>query len=154
MKRSLLFLIPVLIVGAAAVFVFGTRGNKPEPNPAVTEPQAQEKPRLENSVFKFNDQRQAQYFVSSNPEHGVTLVEEPGAVTITFSTELTKPSGLSVKRGGKEYGLADTLISSNRLTLTRELAAELPDGLYTVEYRACESKATCHEGSFQFAIKR
>lgn len=154
MKRSLLFAVPVLIVGAAAVFVFGTRGNKPEPNLSTTEPQTQERPRLENSVFRFADQRKARHYVSSNPEHAVTLAEKAAAVTISFNFDLAKPSSISVKQNGKEYAIDETIISADKLTLSRELASELPDGLYEVTYRACWPDATCHNGLFQFAIKQ
>lgn len=154
MKRFILYLIPLLIVGAATAFVFGTRGNKPEPSPTATEPQATEKPRLEDSVFKFDDPKKSAYYVSNTPEHATTLAEVPGSVAITFNFNLAEPSSISVKKDGREYSLGETIISANRLTLSKQLTADLPNGLYTVTYRACWPDRSCHDGSFQFAVKR
>lgn len=154
MKRLILYLIPLLIVAGTAVFVFGTRGNKPEPSPTATEPQANEKPRLEDSVFKFDDPRKSAHYVSNTPEHASTLTEAPGSVAITFNFDLAKPSSISVKKDGKEYAIGETLISADKLTLSRQLMADLPNGLYTVTYRACWPDTSCHDGQFQFGIRR
>jgi methionine-rich copper-binding protein CopC len=152
--KKLLFIIPIAIVAASALYVFGTQGNKPEPDPVQTDEQASEKPKLEDSVSKFSDPIKSAHYVSNVPEHGSTLAEKPGSVAITFNFDLAAPSSISIKHDGREYGSGETLISSNKLTLSRQLSADLPNGLYDVRYRACWPDKSCHDGFFQFAIKR
>ena len=44
--------------------------------------------------------------------------------------------------------------SSDKLSVTRRLDPNAPNGLYTVNYELCWPDGTCHIGQYQFAIQK
>lgn len=78
----------------------------------------------------------------------------PVNIVIDFNFDLAKPSSISITKDGTEYGQGDTTIDTNKLVLRRAFDPVAPDGTYTVNYKACWPDASCHDGSFQFAIMR
>lgn len=150
-------LLPVIITGiiviAAGIFVLSNRNTKFQLPPTVQSPsltnQASEKP---NSTF--TNPKKSAHYESNTPEHGVILAGVPVNVVINFNFDLVKPSEITIENGEKDYGVGDTTIDNNKLAMRRALDTSAPDGIYTIDYKACWSDGSCHEGSFQFAIDR
>jgi plastocyanin len=106
------------------------------------------------SVFNFNTPKKSAHYESNTPEHGSILVAPPINVVIDFNFDLAKPSNISITKDGQEYGVGETVIDTNKLSMRRDFSYEAPDGLYKVMYDACWPDGSCHDGHFEFAIDR
>lgn len=104
--------------------------------------------------YTFQNPKKSAHYESNTPAHGAVLAGAPVNVVIDFNFDLAKPSSISVVSDGKEYGVGEVSIDSNKLSMRRNIGLSSPDGLYTVNYNACWPDGSCHEGSFQFAIDR
>jgi plastocyanin len=102
--------------------------------------------------FTFENPKKSAHYESNAPGHGSVLAGVPVNVVIDFNFDLAEPSTISISSNGKEYGVGDTNIDDNKLSMRRNLDPQAPDGLYTVTYKACWPDSSCHDGSFQFAI--
>lgn len=102
----------------------------------------------------FASPKKAAHYESNTPEHGSTLAGVPVNVVINFNFDLVKPSNISITKDGKEYAVGETSIDDNKLTLRRNMDQTAPDGIHTVNYKACWPDGSCHDGSFQFKINR
>lgn len=103
--------------------------------------------------FEFSSSKKSAHYVSNSPEHGSISAEIPPEVSLRFNFDLAAPSSISIKKDGTEYGVGETKISSDKLTLSRALDPVASSGLYTVTYKACWPDKSCHDGNFQFAVK-
>lgn len=105
-------------------------------------------------TFTFANPKKSAHYETNTPAHGTILAGAPVNIVLDFNFDLARPSSISIIAGDKEYGIGETTIDSNKLTMRRKLDSQAPDGLYTVNYNACWPDRTCHDGSFQFAIDR
>ena len=104
--------------------------------------------------LSFEKPKKSAHYESNTPPHGAILAASPLNVVIDFNFDLTPPSSITIEKDGQEYGVGETKIDPSALALRRDLASEMPDGLYKVSYSACWSDTSCHDGYFQFAIDR
>lgn len=104
--------------------------------------------------FSFSLPKKSAHWEGNIPEHGSTIPAPPVNIVIDANFDLAPPSSISITKDGKEYGTGDTLIDSNKLAMRRLIDGAAPDGVYTVNYKACWPDTSCHDGNFQFAIDR
>ena len=98
--------------------------------------------------------KKSAHFESNTPAHGMVLAAVPINVVIDFNFDLAKPSSIKIEMDGKDLGVGETVIDSNKLSMRRDIDPNAPDGVYTVVYNACWPDGSCHDGNFQFAIDR
>jgi plastocyanin len=161
MIKITLLLLPFLLIaaiacaaepGSAPVSPPTPTPDAPSGSPPVTEPPPA--PESTPGEISFDNPRKAPHYESNTPEHGDILAGVPINITIDFNFDLASGSAISVMNDGKEYGIGELIIDDNKLAMRRSVAADAPDGLYTVSYKACWPDGSCHDGSFQFAIDR
>lgn len=140
--------VSVLIVVGAAYFIF----NKSSSPPVTSTNQEITNESLTSKSFK-NPKKSAHY-ESNTPEHSSILAAVPINVVINFNFDLAKPSEIKIEKDQKDFGVAETEINNNKLSMRREMDPSAPDGIYTVNYNACWPDGSCHDGNFQFAIDR
>lgn len=152
MKQLLLLVVVVVVLGGGVLLL------RPSPTPpAVSELTSSETPTVTDvgkKVINFFNPKKSAHYESNTPAHGVVLAGVPVNVVIDFNFDLAKGSTISVKQGGKEYGVGETKIDPNKLVLRRNIDPSAPDGVFDVFYKACWPDGSCHDGSFQFAIDR
>lgn len=102
----------------------------------------------------FTNPKKSAHYENNTPEHGLTVAGVPINVVINFNFDLAPPSSISITMDGKEYGVGETVIDANKLSMRRKMDPQSPDGIYTVSYNACWPDKTCHDGNFQFKIDR
>jgi plastocyanin len=120
------------------------------PAPTTTEP-----PKAKNDIIQeFDLPKKSAHYESNTPEHEAVLAGIPINVVIDFNFDLAPPSSISIKKGETEHGIGETIIDSNKLAMRKTMDPNSPDGIYTVYYNACWPDGSCHDGKFQFAIKR
>jgi plastocyanin len=107
-----------------------------------------------DSEPEFSNPKKSGHYESNTPEHSAVLAGVPINVVIDFNFDLAPPSAISIKKDGVEYGIGETVIDEGRLAMRRTIDSNSPDGVYTVIYNACWPDGSCHDGNFQFAIKR
>jgi plastocyanin/methionine-rich copper-binding protein CopC len=102
----------------------------------------------------FSNPKKSAHYETNTPEHGATLAGVPANVVIDFNFDLAKPSEIKILKDSKEYGIEETVIDSNKLSMRKKMDPASPDGMYRVEYNACWPDGSCHDGNFQFVIDR
>jgi plastocyanin len=107
-----------------------------------------------DSEPSFEIPKKSAHYESNTPEHEAVLAGIPINAVIDFNFDLVPPSKISILKDDVEYGTGDTIIDEGRLTMRRTMDPKSPDGIYTVYYDACWPDGSCHDGKFQFAIKR
>ena len=140
-KFSKLFILSALVLVLAACSKVSTSGKE-----SASE--------ISPKSFDFSNPTKSAHWESNTPGHGQILAGVPINVVINFNFDLAKPSEISIKSAGREYGVGETKIDDTKLAFRRDLDQNAPDGLYTVSYRACWPDASCHDGNFQFAIDK
>ncbi len=138
----------VLIAVGAAYFIFNKSASPPV---ASTNPEITDKASTSKS---FQNPKKSAHYESNTPEHSATLAAVPVNVVINFNFDLAKPSEIKIKKDGKDFGVAETVIDNNKLSMRRNIDPSAPDGIYAVNYNACWPDGSCHDGNFQFAINR
>lgn len=139
----------VLVLVLAVGLVVWTKFSKQQSQaPTVSESQQSNN----TGNFSFSNPKKSAHYESNTPTHGEVLAGAPINVVIDFNFDLAKPSEIKILRDGVDYGVGETTIDSNKLSMRRNMASDASDGLYTVEYKACWPDASCHDGNFQFAI--
>ena len=136
-------LIIVVILGIG--FIFLNKSLSPVPSVDKNNQQAS---------AEFGNPKKSAHYESNTPEHGSTLAGVPINVVINFNFDLAKPSEITIEKDGKDWGVGETIIDENKLSMRRNMAPNAPDGIYTVNYNACWPDGSCHDGYFQFAIDR
>lgn len=151
MNKSFAVLLVILVLGLGAFLFIKNQGSGPSPSQTQTEPPT--KP--------VNDQvqppKKSAHFESNTPEHGASLAGVPVNVVINFNFDLAPGSQIQIIKdgvGGLDYGLGETIIDKNKLSMRRKMDPASPDQMYTVFYKACWADGSCHDGNFQFKIDR
>src|SRR3989344_8070390 len=98
--------------------------------------------------------KKSAHYESNTPAHGTILAGVPINVVINFNFDLASPSKIEIKKDGVDFGVGETVIDANKLTMRRKMDPAAPEGIYKVAYNACWPDGTCHDGSFEFAINR
>lgn len=137
----------VIIAGIIGWLIFA----KPRPSEKQAAPQQQSSA---EQTLKFENPKKSAHYETNTPAHGAILPGVPVSVVIDFNFDLAVPSSIFITKDGKEYGVGETVIDANKLAMRRDMDQAAPDGLYTVNYRACWPDRSCHDGLFQFAIDR
>ena len=151
MKSIFIFVVVgVVVVSAAFLFL----NNKKAPSNDATPPSITTKQELKTQDFNFENPKKSAHYETNTPSHGAILPTPPINVVIDFNFDLSKPSSIKIEKDGQDFGIGETLIDQNKLTMRRDFEPNAPDGLYTVLYNACWPDKTCHEGNFQFAIDK
>lgn len=117
-------------------------------------PQKQAQQQEGGKTTTFENPKKSAHYESNTPSHGLTLAAPPINVVIDFNFDLAEPSEIKILKDRDDYGADATKIDENKLALRRNMNPDAPDGIYTVEYKACWPDKSCHEGNFQFAINR
>ena len=104
--------------------------------------------------YKYSTPIKAAHWKSNMPSSGEVLSSVPSQVKIDADFNMGPGNFISISKDGKEYGMGDTVLSSDKLSVTRRLDPNAPNGLYTVNYELCWPDGTCHIGQYQFAIQK
>lgn len=139
-----------LLVSLAFILAGCTHQLKPT---STTAPKAA-LPAPASNVIQFSTPKKSAHYETNTPAHAAILAVPPVNVVIDFNFDLARGSSISVTANGQEYGLGETTVDNNKLTLRRVVSPQAPDGIYTVTYKPCWPDGSCHDGSFQFAIDR
>jgi plastocyanin len=153
-KKPIIYGVIAVIVVGAAIFAF-TPKRPPEMEPVSNS--GQETTEQDNEVaseINFNNPKKSAHYETNTPAHGSVLAAPPVNIVIDFNFDLAAPSAISITKDGKEYGLENTVIDDNKLSMRRKFSPDAPDGKYLVTYNACWPDKSCHDGSFEFAIDR
>lgn len=102
----------------------------------------------------FALQKKAPRFKNSTPSHGSVVAGVPTNIVIDSSMNLVTGSTISVINDKKQYGTGQTAIDPLKLSMRRNVDPSAPDGMYTVNYKACHQDGKCYDGKFQFFIDR
>lgn len=151
--KKILTLVVVIVIVVIAFFVIDDRGQEGSQD-VSSMPSATASPSPSAQSFSFNREKKSAHYETNTPAHGSTLAAVPINVVIDFNFDLAEPSSISITNNGKEYGVGDTVIDKNKLSMRRGIDTNAPDGLYKVAYNACWPDRSCHDGSFEFAIDR
>lgn len=106
----------------------------------------------DNQAVSFATPKKSAHFETSTPSHASTLPAVPADIVIDFNFDLAGNSTIKITKDGKDYGVGNTTIDSNKLSMRRMMDKNAPDGVYTVVYNACWPDGSCHDGHHQFAI--
>lgn len=139
-------LLLIVVVAVAGFFIL-----KDPSSPSLSLPGIQQE-KAKNILF--DNPKKSAHYETNTPTHASTLAGVPVNVSIDFNFDLTAPSELKIEKDGDDYGVGETIIDDNKLTMRRNMDPNAPDGIYTVTYNACWPDKTCHDGHFQFAIER
>lgn len=131
MKKIALIAMPILLILGAAVWFAGRDSTS-------------------NSLVE----KKAPHYESSAPASGMVLALPPPNVTIDFNFDLASDSSISITKDGKDYGSGETSIDENKLAMRRDMKQDAPEGAYAVTYKACWPDNSCHEGKFNFQVRR
>lgn len=136
----------VILLAIVGFFIWNSQSTTPR-----TElPQTQ----VETGNINFSNPKKSAHYESNTPSHGAILASVPVNIVIDFNFDLAKPSEIKILNNGKDFGVGETTIDSNKLSMRRKMDPNSFDGLYTVDYKACWPDGSCHDGSFQFAIDK
>ena len=149
MKNLLVGIILLALVGGGIYFLLSkSQKTSPKYN------QQEGVPQNAGVEAQFSTPKKSAHYESNTPSHGATLAAVPVNVVIDFNFDLAKPSEIKILKDGKDYGVGETVIDDNKLTMRRDMDPDSPDGVYKVEYNACWPDKTCHNGFFEFAIDK
>ena len=147
MQKIVFLLLPIFLAGCN--LLGGQNGQNRTSNTQKTADTT-----AKQESIKFENPKKSAHYESNTPAHGSVMAGVPINVVINFNFDLAKPSSISINKDGKDYGVGETTIDTNKLTLRHNMDQSAPDGIYTVNYKACWPDGSCHEGHFQFAIDK
>lgn len=148
-KRVILSIVAVILVGGIVFFV----SQRKEIQVPVSQALPTATPQKEDGM-SFTTSKKAAHYESNTPEHGMTLAGVPVNVVINFNFDLAKGSEIKIEMKGKDYETGETIIDEAKLAMRKKMDPTSPDGLYTVNYKACWADGSCHDGNFQFKIDK
>lgn len=154
MNKSTYLVLGVVLILAVVGFVAWAKFSNQPSTPTVSENQQTDSLPDSSGNFNFSSPKKSAHYESNTPAHGTILPGVPINVVIDFNFDLAKPSEIKILKDRVDYGVGETTIDSNKLSMRRNMASDTSDGLYTVEYKACWPDGSCHDGNFQFAIDR
>jgi plastocyanin len=148
----------LILVGFLAIttagFIFW-RAQSPSPTTEIQTPTQQNVDSKQNTTtLEFSNPKKSAHYETNTPSHGATLAGVPINVVIDFNFDLAKPSEIKILKDGQDYGVGETIIDNNKLSMRRDMDLNSPDGKYKVVYNACWPDTSCHDGSFEFAINK
>ena len=152
-KSAYLALGAVLILAVVGFVAWAKFSNQPS-TPTVSENQQTDSLLDSSGNFSFANPKKSAHYESNTPAHGAVLAGVPINVVIDFNFDLAKLSAIQILKDDVDYGVSDTVIDANKLSMRRNMMVDAPDGLYTANYNACWPDGSCHDGYFQFAIDR
>lgn len=150
MNKLVIFAIATVIVVGGIVFFVSQRKEVQVP---VSQTSPTTEPQKENGLT-FTAPKKSAHYESNTPEHGSTLAGVPVNVVINFNFDLAKGSEINIEMKGKDFSTGETIIDEGKLAMRKKMDPTSPDGLYTVNYKACWADGSCHEGSFQFVVDK
>lgn len=145
------WLVAIIVAAALAGAGWYVLDKNKDENQTSTNPQPSAGDQQETS---FANPKKSAHFETSTPAHASTLATVPVDVVIDFNFDLADSSAIKIEKDGKDYATGSTTVDSNKLTMRRQMDQRAPDGVYTVNYNGCWPDRTCHDGNFQFAVKR
>lgn len=148
---ALIGIVSVAVIALIGFFIL-SRQNKSTLPPGNQPPVTEEK--MTNGKFSFSTPKKSAHYESNTPEHAAVLAGVPINVVVNVNFDLTNKSSIFITKDGKDFGVGTTALDSNKLTMRRNIDPNSPDGVYTVNYKACWPDGSCHDGTFQFAIDR
>src|SRR3990167_10158154 len=113
----------ILLIGFF-YFVFFKTGKSPSA-PSVSE----EQETSSTQSASFGIEKKSAHYESNTPTHGATLAGVPPNVVVNFNFDLAAPSQIKIEAGVKDYGVGETLIDENKLTMRRKMDPVSPDGV-------------------------
>ncbi|MDP3993844.1 MAG: plastocyanin/azurin family copper-binding protein [bacterium] len=149
MKKILLLIILIL---AGGLILWNIKDSDWPNNPL--DDQTTTQPNNQSAQFNFDAPKKSAHYESNTPAHGGVLPGVPINIVLDFNFDLHEISSIKIIHNGKDYGIGETVIDSNKLTMRRAMDEASPDGVYRVEYNACWPDRSCHDGYFQFAINQ
>lgn len=152
LMKNYLIIGAVVLAAVVGYFIWSTQQTSNNSN-ISTNTQSSKTQTTTNTV-NFSNPKKSAHYESNTPAHGITLAGVPVNVVIDFNFDLAKPSDIKILKDSKDFGVGETIIDANKLSMRRNMSSDTPNGLYTVEYKVCWSDGSCHDGSFQFAIDR
>lgn len=130
MKKLILILAIILL--SAASYYFGLKNS--------------------NTNHEVRTENTSSAFVDSTPLSGDVYAAGPVNVTLNFNRDVVEGSTIFVKSSdGEDWTLGEVKIEDNSTVLKRDLRDEMPDGIYSVDYRVCLASG-CSDSSFNFTI--
>ncbi|NEE03799.1 copper resistance CopC family protein [Phytoactinopolyspora halotolerans] len=91
--------------------------------------------------------------VSSSPEDGATVEEQPGTVELVFNENVQDQPDFTqmavLDADENEFHTADPVVDGNRV---RQDVSELPDGDYTISYRIVSADGHPVSGTIEFTM--
>jgi methionine-rich copper-binding protein CopC len=102
----------------------------------------------------FGIPMKAAHYQSSTPSHGSVLSSVPSQVKINADMDMGPGGYIKVMKDGMDYGTGDAKLSADKKTLTRDIQANAPAGVYTVNYQLCWPDGSCHKGMYKFEVKK
>lgn len=155
MNKAFIAVALLLLVLIGAFFLYSNNSKKPSSNVETqSSPSPTSKAALNMENNYFSNPKKSAHYESNTPEHSSILVGVPINVVINFNFDLAKGSEIKIEMRGKDYGTGETIIDEGKLAMRKRMDPVSPDGLYTVNYKACWADGSCHDGSFQFKIDR
>lgn len=148
MRRAYIILVLIVVIGVGFLLF---KGKQTVSTSSSTLKPDQQTAQLQ---YVFENPKKSTHYESNTPYHGAILAGVPINVVVDFNFDLAKPSEIKILNNGQDYGIGETIIDSNKLTMRRNISPNAPDGLYKIEYKACWPDASCHNGYFQFVIDR
>jgi len=142
-------IVAVIVVGG---IIFFASQKKESPAPVSQTLPTSEPQKEDGSIFAVP--KKSAHYESNTPKHGSTLAGVPVNVVIDFNFDLASGSTIQIMNNQKDYGVEGTIIDEGKLAMRRKMDTASPDGLYTVNYKACWADGSCHDGSFQFVIDK
>ncbi len=146
MKRLIILGVVILIL-IGGVFLFIGSSSSPSSTQMTDSSNS-------SAEVLFSNPKKSAHYESNTPLHGSILADAPINVVIDFNFDLAVKSIIKIEKDGIDYGLGESVIDDNKLSMRRSMDSSSPDGVYTVMYNACWPDGSCHDGNFQFAIDR
>lgn len=105
--------------------------------------------------INFENPVKTPHYVDNVPAHSEIIPAVPLNVVVNFNFDIVLPSEITIMDESLQiYSVGETIIDENKLGMRVKMQNDAPEGLYTVEYKACWPDGSCHEGMFQFAIDK
>jgi plastocyanin len=146
-------MIAVLVIAVTGIIIWRWKSQETPYLHAGPEVQSSNTPQSSSNA-QFSTPKKSAHYETNTPAHGTTLAGVPINIVIDFNFDLAKPSEIKILKDGQDFGVGETVIDNNKLSMRRTMNPGSPDGKYQVMYNACWPDTSCHDGSFEFAIDR
>ena len=146
-KLTIIIVLVSLITGA---YLFLDHSSKVIPKDGFNTVNNQETAKRQN--YEFPNPKKSAHYESNTPEHATIAPAVPINVVINFNFDLSPKSEIKILKDGKDFGVGETKVDTNKLSMLRDTDPQSGDGTYKVEYNACWPDGSCHDGYFYFAI--